>query len=372
MQHQLVVFQGPPQLALHDQPLGRVGGGRRLVDDDPRGSALSLVHRGVGALEQQLHRVPVRRVQRDPEARLDAERNLLEDELGSQLLTDPGEQLRRVRSVWNAGQDQAELVAPQPRDRVVGAQGGQQPLGDDAQQLVARVVAERVVDVLEAVQVDQDDRAALAALAALDGLLRPFAEPFAVGQAGQRVVQRLVLVPGGVAAQAPGRGPRDERQHRIQRAEPGRQPHVRAAHLRLDVLGDGAVGQVELQHPGRLAGGRGDDRLQHADHLAGCAVGILDDGDVGVADRGGAEGRMCGGQGSCGGPVIGEHDPSLEAAKAQPDDRTIEDGQVGGALEPLAFRGGQLVIEIGAGQGRRDRHLLDHRGLRPTMLQPAL
>jgi hypothetical protein len=37
----------------------------------------------------------------------------------------------------------------------------------------------------------------------------------------------------------------------------------------------------------------------------------------------------------------------------------------------LAFRGGQLLIEIGAGEGRRDRHLLDHRGLRPTLLQTS-
>jgi hypothetical protein len=83
--------------------------------------------------------------------------------------------------VGDARQDQAELVAPQPRDCVIGAQGGRQPLGNNAQQLVARVVAERVVDVLKTVQVDEDDRSARAALAAFDGLLCPFPEPFAVG-----------------------------------------------------------------------------------------------------------------------------------------------------------------------------------------------
>jgi hypothetical protein len=60
----------------------------------------------------------------------------------------------------------------------------------------------------------------------------------------------------------------------------------------LDVLGDGAVRQIELQHAGRLAGGLGDDWLQHANHLTVGAVSVLDDGDVGAADRGGAEGGM--------------------------------------------------------------------------------
>jgi hypothetical protein len=60
----------------------------------------------------------------------------------------------------------------------------------------------------------------------------------------------------------------------------------------LDVLSDSGVGQIELQHTGRLASGLGDDRLQHANHLPGCAVRVLDNGDVGAADRGGAEGMM--------------------------------------------------------------------------------
>jgi hypothetical protein len=106
---------------------------------------------------------------------------------------------------------------------------GGQPLGDDAQQLVAGMVAERVVDVLEAVQVDQDDRSGRSSLVALDGMLRPLAEPLAVGQPGQRVVQGLVLVLGGVAAQAAGRRPGDERQDGVQRREPGGQPPVGAA-----------------------------------------------------------------------------------------------------------------------------------------------
>ena len=48
-----------------------------------------------------------------------------------------------------------ELVAAEPRERVAAPQRVAQPLGDVAQQPVAVVVAERVVDLLEAVEVDQ-------------------------------------------------------------------------------------------------------------------------------------------------------------------------------------------------------------------------
>jgi hypothetical protein len=52
-------------------------------------------------------------------------------------------------------EDDRELVAAQPRERVVLAQQLLQPRADLAQHLVAGVVAERVVELLEAVEVDQ-------------------------------------------------------------------------------------------------------------------------------------------------------------------------------------------------------------------------
>ena len=51
-----------------------------------------------------------------------------------------------------------ELVAAEPRERVAGPQRLLQARADLAQDLVAGVVAERVVELLEAVEVDQQQR----------------------------------------------------------------------------------------------------------------------------------------------------------------------------------------------------------------------
>ena len=69
------------------------------------------------------------------------------------------------------------------------------------EQLVAGRVAERVVDLLEAIEVHhQRPRAACRRRSAWrDRLLDPVAEEHPVRQAGERVVQRLVLVQLGLA-----------------------------------------------------------------------------------------------------------------------------------------------------------------------------
>ena len=55
-------------------------------------------------------------------------------------------------------QHDRELVAAQPGERVLVAQQLAQPRADLPQHLVARVVAERVVELLEAVEVDEQQR----------------------------------------------------------------------------------------------------------------------------------------------------------------------------------------------------------------------
>ena len=84
-----------------------------------------------------------------------------------------------------------------------GPHAAAQPLGEDEQQLVAGGVAAAVVDVLEVVEVDEQhaDRAA-----ALQDAVGDLLEQGAVGQAGQRVAEHLVLVqpPGREVGQARG------------------------------------------------------------------------------------------------------------------------------------------------------------------------
>ena len=86
-----------------------------------------------------------------------------------------------------------ELVATHPPDRVGIAQRARQPGGHGDEQPVAGLVAQRVVDVLEVVEIDEQRRARGAvAPAAGQQLLDAIHDQRPVRQAGQRVVQRLV------------------------------------------------------------------------------------------------------------------------------------------------------------------------------------
>ena len=77
-------------------------------------------------------------------------------------------------------------------------------------------MAKRVVDLLEAVEVDHDDAEAAVLAEAAHRLLGAHCEEGPVGQAGQRVVQRLVVVQRGLpAAEVDG----TDRQHQHQDQE---------------------------------------------------------------------------------------------------------------------------------------------------------
>ena len=57
-----------------------------------------------------------------------------------------------------AGEHERELLAAEPRRHVAGAARGPQHVGEAPQHVVARVVAERVVDALEVVEVEHQQR----------------------------------------------------------------------------------------------------------------------------------------------------------------------------------------------------------------------
>ena len=86
------------------------------------------------------------------------------------------------------GRKHRELVAAHARDDALGPDALDQARAQLAQQLVAVVVAQRVVDLLEAVQVQQHHRKRLAGAAGASQLVLELgAEALAVGEAGQLV-----------------------------------------------------------------------------------------------------------------------------------------------------------------------------------------
>ena len=134
---------------------------------------------------------------------------LLQDALGDH---------RRLVRVADVVEQQRELVAAQPRDGVVGAQRRFEPSRDRLQQLVADGVPEAVVDDLEAVEVEEQHRRAalgVVALGAPDRLVEAVDEQHAVREAGERVVQRVVLQAAlGLAAVGDVGGGADDRASR--------------------------------------------------------------------------------------------------------------------------------------------------------------
>ena len=135
----------------------------------------------------------VARVQGDADARAELELGAGDVERLGERLEDPragldGDLLGVAIAIEVAEQEQ-ELVAALAGEQVAGARGHRQPLGRLAQYLVAAGVAERVVDELEAVEVDVDEPdGAAAAPRARERLGEVLLEQRAVGQAGQPVV----------------------------------------------------------------------------------------------------------------------------------------------------------------------------------------
>jgi hypothetical protein len=149
-------------------------------------------------------------------------------------------------------QQDGELVAAQAGDGVVLAEQARQALAHLAQDLVAVVVTERVVDLLEAIEVEQHHgHARPGAPGGVDRLLGARTEEDAVGQARQRIVQRQALGDQRLAA---GALDGDQRQ-RQQRQE----------HRRRVEGQDGQRGEAEEDALGdRLADELGGDLIAQA------------------------------------------------------------------------------------------------------------
>ena len=153
-----------------------------------------------------------------------------------------------VRDGAHVGQQDRELVATEPRDDVVVPQRAAQPFRDLLQQLVPAVVAERVVDVLEPVDVQEHEPDAGPGLLRLeDRAPHPLREHAPVGQPRERVQEREARVLEGRGLQAAGRRPHGPEQHHPE----GEQADGHDERQRADGLGQrGARGGVVEHHLG--------------------------------------------------------------------------------------------------------------------------
>ena len=192
---QLVEVERAPQLVLGAPTRERAH--PQVVVEDVVASATALlcaVHRRVGVAQQGVGLL-MAVSQRDADAGGDELGARVEHERPCEAGGDPlggGDRDPLARDLL---EQQAELVAAEARDRVGRAHRLAQAGGDVDQEVVAGLVAERVVDLLEVVHVDEQDRRERARVPAhaLERLLQAVGEEAAIRQAGEQVVQRAVL-----------------------------------------------------------------------------------------------------------------------------------------------------------------------------------
>ena len=263
-------------------------------------------------------------------------------EQGAQPLGDR-ERLRRVGEVLA---EHDELVAAEARERVVDAQAVGQARGEAAEQLVAGLVAQAVVDDLELVEIDEEDGERRAGpLRAGQRVRQAVEEERPVGQPGERVVQRLVaqVVDGALAADGAAEDT-GQRPH---------EPHVLVAEAARDA---GVDAQDAERLPADVGHHHGDagahaERTQPRRVEARLGVRVLDH------DRLGALQRVTGQGVAQGGPDPPALAPARDGHGAQALGLRLELEQRGERdAEPVGralHRGGEERLEVVAVDGER-------------------
>ncbi len=183
LQEQLATLQAGAQRGLdlqvaHRQRLHLAG----IEAETAAVVALGAVHCTVGLLQQFVKALGVTRIQRDADRRGDGHLELLDScrlpHHVQQLLRHHGGAVR-----IGVGQHHDEFVAAEARQRVVIAHRVLQAVGQLHQQGVADAVAEGIIDVLEAVDVDEQQRhAGAGAVGARQQVVRLFLQLHAVRQ----------------------------------------------------------------------------------------------------------------------------------------------------------------------------------------------
>ena len=148
------------------------------------------IERHVRACQQGLRVHPVVRRDCDADAGADQEMLAVQVEGRVQRGDEPAGQRRRLFGPEQAPLDHRELVAPEPGDGIELPDQCAQPHADRLQQGVANRVAERVVDLLEAVQIQAQKSKRLTLLGACERLVQAETKQAPISQAGQRVMMR--------------------------------------------------------------------------------------------------------------------------------------------------------------------------------------
>ena len=113
-------------------------------------------------------------------------------------MDDPNRQLRQIFAAMPPGQHHLKLVPAEPADPALVTDRALKAAGNLGQQVIASRMAHRVVDLLEAVQVEQEHRAdAMLRIGRDEDLFECLRHLEPVGEAGKRIVMRHPCRIGG-------------------------------------------------------------------------------------------------------------------------------------------------------------------------------
>ena len=192
---ELVALERLAQVVLELEALDRAPA-QRGVEELVAGSAVvaGARHRDVGVVHERLGAVPLPVGDGDADAGVDEDGMVAEHDRRDERVEQPLRDLDRPALARQPLAEHPELVAAHARERVAGGEQRREPLGELGQQLVAAIVAEELVDDLEAVEAQPEHRdGAAVAGGERERVVDAVDEQRAVRQRGQRVVQCAVL-----------------------------------------------------------------------------------------------------------------------------------------------------------------------------------
>ena len=189
IQLQLAMRQGIAQVFFQLAPfLGIAVQIGRIEMEPPAPGILGRIQRQIGIADQRFAGHPVIGCDRNPDRGADHHPAAIKVVRLRQAFDDMRGNLRQDRPFDASGQDDLEFVTPQPADPAGRTDPAFKPLCHLFEQLVAGGMPQRIVDLFEPVEIDQEHRAgALSHLRRDQDLFERLRHEKPVGQSGQRI-----------------------------------------------------------------------------------------------------------------------------------------------------------------------------------------
>ena len=189
-----LALDGAAQFRFHGQTVGLARAHGRLEDFDPvAADALGVVHRKLGILEDLIGALCLIFGKRHSNRGSQEDFAVVEGDRCAQGTANGFGKADDACGLALGQENHRELIARKTRQRILGFEQACKPAGDREQDRIADSHADGVVDLLESVEIDHNDRRPDIRVSPgkAEGCFQPVNEQFAVGQAGEVVMNRV-------------------------------------------------------------------------------------------------------------------------------------------------------------------------------------